>query len=165
MRVTRTHLYAFGERGTTSIPASYTRHVCFLFPEKFFLLCVSQSRGARSRRFPKRYSTHGRAAKVAGMAGVEPAFSVPIIHVPGRNRCNYTPKKWWSRQDSHLHGLSAHNFSGYGGYYLRHATIKWCGMWVTLPPDILYVKEVSNLADPSRSMVGMPGLEPGISLS
>ena len=23
-------------------------------------------------------------------------------------------------------------------------------MWVTLPPDVLYVKEVSNLADPSR---------------
>jgi hypothetical protein len=29
---------------------------------------------------------------------------------------------WWSRQDSNLHGLSAHNFSGYGGYQLRHMT-------------------------------------------
>ena len=27
---------------------------------------------------------------------------------------------------------------------------KWYGMWVTLPPDILYVEEMSNLADPFR---------------
>ena len=94
----------------------YETRLFSFFQRSFFLMCVSQSRGARSRRFPKRYSTHGRAAKVAGMAGVEPAFSVPIIHVPGRNRCNYTPKKWWSRWDSNPHGFSAHNFSGYGGY-------------------------------------------------
>ena len=31
-------------------------------------------------------------------------------------------------------------------------------MWVTLPPDVLYVKEVSNLADPSRKS----GAEGGI---
>ena len=38
--MTRTHLYAFGERGTTSIPASYTRHVCFLFSREVFSCCA-----------------------------------------------------------------------------------------------------------------------------
>lgn len=33
---------------------------------------------------------------------------------------------WWSRWDSNPHGLSAHNFSGYGGYQLRHATKIGC---------------------------------------
>ena len=83
MRVTRTHLYAFGERGTTSIPASYTRHVCFLFSREVFSCCAClkvEEPVLTGSLNPS--PTRGRRA-MALRVGFEPTL------MRGRNRLDY----------------------------------------------------------------------------